>query len=386
MKMNERIYVCHTYYHAYVAFLKELQLQRGKDRGAVGEASLVLSSMSNDFEQFGERVKATGLFADVISFDEKREDYFPELASFRQDKGNIVLNMWQRIRFTKRYAELEAPFIPVDFRKYREIYVFCDSDPIGYYLNKNRIYYHALEDGLNCLVHFDAARYDNRGHFGLKAFLSKKCNLIFVQNGYGKYCLDMEVNSISAITMPCPYYRELPRQQLVDALTREDKDIILQAFVRDMDGLQRKIAECGGSSLEGRSESEEGRRDKILILTDPLCTLDVRERIFRDIVEEYEKQGQIFIKPHPRDELDYRKIFPGYPMFDATVPMEMLNFFPDLHFEQVVTVFTDLKGIRFADKLVRLGDEFMDKYEDPEIHNQNKRIGIAEKDDTHPFQ
>ena len=386
MKMNERIYVCHTYYHAYVAFLKELQLQRGKDRGAVGEASLVLSSMSNDFEQFGERVKATGLFADVISFDEKREDYFPELASFRQDKGNIVLNMWQRIRFTKRYAELEEPFIPVDFRKYREIYVFCDSDPIGYYLNKNRIYYHALEDGLNCLVHFDAARYDNRGHFGLKAFLSKKCNLIFVQNGYGKYCLDMEVNSISAITMPCPYYRELPRQQLVDALTREDKDIILQAFVRDMDGLQRKIAECGGGSLEGGSESEDGRRDKILILTDPLCTLDVRERIFRDIVEEYEKQGQIFIKPHPRDELDYRKIFPGYPMFDATVPMEMLNFFPDLHFEQVVTVFTDLKGIRFADKLVRLGDEFMDKYEDPEIHNQNKRIGIAEKDDTHPFQ
>jgi hypothetical protein len=41
-------------------------------------------------------------------------------------------------------------------------------------------------------------------------------------------------------------------------------------------------------------------------------------------------------------------------MFDGTVPMEMLNFFPDLHFDQVVTVFTDLKGIRFADKLVRL--------------------------------
>ena len=60
--------------------------------------------------------------------------------------------------------------------------------------------------------------------------------------------------------------------------------------------------------------------------------------------------------------------------------MEMLNFFPDLRFDMVVTVFTDLKGIRFADKLVRLGDEFMDKYEDPEIHNQNKRIGIIEKD------
>ena len=351
--------------------------------------------MSNDFERFGERAKATGLFAEVISFEEKREDYFPELASFRQDKGNIVLNMWQRIRFTKRYAKLEAPYIPVDFRKYREIYVFCDSDPIGYYLNRNKIHYHAMEDGLNCLVHFDAARYDNRGHFGLKAFLSKKLNLIFVQNGYGKYCLDMEVNSISAITMPCPYYKELPRQKLVDELTGEDKDIILRAFVRDMDSLLKKIKECGGTD-DGGKEAPAGsqeemcekkkagagkqKRDKILLLTDPLCTLDVRERIFKDIVEEYEKQGQIFIKPHPRDELDYRKVFPGYPMFDGTVPMEMLNFFPDLHFDQVVTVFTDLKGIRFADKLVRLGDEFMDRYEDPEIHNQNKRIGIIEKD------
>ncbi len=373
--MKDRIYVCHTYYHAYVAFLKELNLPKEKR----GQATLVLSSMSNDFESFGERTKAVGLFEAVVPFDEKREDYFPELAAFRQDKGNIVFNMWQRIRFTRRYAELEAPFVPVDFREYRDIYVFCDSDPIGYFLNRNRIPYHALEDGLNCLVHFDAARYDNRGHFKLKAFLSEKLNLIFVQNGYGKYCLDMEVNSISAIAMPCPKYKEVPRQGLVDALTQEDKDLILRAFVRDMDGLVEKIAECNGEIKEGKAGSDGEKKDKILILTDPVCALDVREKIFRDIVAEYEKQGQIFIKPHPRDELDYSRVFPGYPMFDAAMPMEMLNFFPNLHFEQVVTVFTDLKGIRFADKLVRLGDEFMDKYEDPEIHNQNKRIGIMEK-------
>lgn len=111
-KMNDRIYICHTYYHAYVAFLKELYLRREKGVEAAGAASLVLSSMSNDFEQLGERVKATGLFADVIPFDEKREDYFPELQAFRRDRGNIVSNMWQRIRFTRRYAKLEAPLFP----------------------------------------------------------------------------------------------------------------------------------------------------------------------------------------------------------------------------------------------------------------------------------
>ena len=250
----------------------------------------------------------------------------------------------------------------MDFREYGDVYVYCDSDPIGYYLNQNRIYYHALEDGLNCLKNYDAARYDNRGHFRLKMFLSRYLNLIFVQNGYGKYCLDMEVNDISVIHYPCPQYIEQSRQELVDRLDDHDKDLILQAFIRDKEGLERQIAESGRVG------------DKILILTDPLCTLEVRERIFRDIIERYRQEGTIFLKPHPRDNLDYRKLFSEYPQFDATVPMEMLNFFPGLRFKKVVAVLTEIKAIQFADETVRLGEDFMDAYEDPLIHRQNEQI------------
>lgn len=364
--MKERIYVCHTYYHVYVTFLKELKIiddyKKGKRQGNPGRATLVLSHMSNNFENLKERVESTGLFEEVIPFDEKREDFFPELAKWRKGTGNFLGNLWYRIQFTKRYARLEAPFVPVDFRTYRDIYVYCDSDPIGYYLNQNRIKYHAVEDGLNCLKNFDAARYDNRGHFRLKVFLSQNLNLIFIQNGYGKYCQDMEVNDISLIKYPCPKYIEQSRQELVDRLTREDKDLILKAFIRDMDSLTKQIEE---SSKVG---------DKILILTDPLCTLDVRERIFRDIIKKYEPEGTIFLKPHPRDVLDYRKLFGEYPQFDATVPMEMLNFFPGLRFKKVVAVLTEVKAIQFADEVVRLGEDFMDIYEDPLIHRQNEQI------------
>lgn len=361
--MKERIYVCHTYYHVYVTFLKELKLPIEKR----GQATLVLSKMSNDFEDLKSRVESTGLFAEVLEFDEKNEKCFPKLAKYRRDAGNFAGNLWRRIRFTRRYAKAQEPYIPVDFKEYGDIYVFCDSDPIGYYLNQNRIYYHALEDGLNCLKNFDAARYDNRGHFGLKVFLSRKLNLIFVQNGYGKYCLDMEVNDISLIQYPCPQYIEEPRQALADRLTEEDKQIILRAFIRDKEGLERQIAESGAVG------------DKILILTDPLCTLDVRERIFRDIIAMYEPEGTIFLKPHPRDELDYKTLFADYPQFDATVPMEMLNFFPGLRFKKVVAVLTEIKAIRFADEVVRLGEDFMDKYEDPLIHRQNEQVGIERK-------
>lgn len=360
--MKDRIYVCHTYYHVYVTFLKELKLRADLGENWKPGATLVLSTMSNNFENLKARVESTGLFEVVMEYDEKQESFFPQLAKWRGGTGGFLGNLLYRIRFTKLYAKLEAPFVPVDFREYKDIYVYCDSDPIGYYLNQNRIYYHALEDGLNCLKNFDAARYDNRGHFKLKAFLSMKCNLIFVQNGYGKYCLDMEVNDISAIQYPCPRYIEVPRQPLVDRLTPEDKNLILQAFIPDKEQLEAQIAD---SAAVG---------DKILILTDPLCTLDVREKIFRDIIKRYEKEGTVFLKPHPRDTLDYRKLFGDYPQFDARVPMEMLGFFPGLRFKKVVGVLTEMKGISFADETVRLGADFMDAYEDPLIHRQNEQI------------
>lgn len=355
--MKERIYVCHTYYHVYVTFLKELNLPKEKRR----QATLVLSRLSNDFENLKQRVEKTGLFEEVIEFDEKRDDFFPELKKYREDKGNIVFNMISRIRFTRKYARLEEAYIPVDFREYGDIYVFCDTDPIGYYLNQKKIYYHAVEDGLNSIANCDEARFENRGHFALKAWMSRKLNLIFVQNGYGKYCIDMEVNDISAIHYPCPRYVEAARQPLADALTQEDKELILSAFLRNRRELERQLAEC--SRVE----------NKILILTEPLCSLDVREKIFRDLTARYEEEGQVFIKPHPRDVLDYEKLFPEYPLIDGTVPMELLNFFP-VRFKKAVSVFTEMKAVQFADEIVALGADFMDQYEDPSIHRQNERI------------
>lgn len=357
--MKDRIYVCHTYYHVYVTFLKELNLPKEQR----GKATLVLSRMSNDFETFADRARESGLFEEVVEFDEKKAEYFPELAPLKEDKGNIVRNMCSRIRFCKKFAQLQEPFIPVDFKAYKEIYVYCDSDPIGYYLNANRIYYHALEDGLNCLAYYDTARFDNRGAFQIKAFMSKKCNLIFIQNGYGRYCLDMEVNDISKIKHACPYYKEVPRQTYVDRLTQEDKQIILKAFVKDYEALVTALKQADAAGTK-----------KVLILTEPLCDLTTRERIFRDIIEQYGQDAVVVLKPHPRDELDYDRLFGSYFRIDRTVPMEMLNFIPGAHFDSLISVFTETEAIHFATEKIKLGPDFMDTYEEAHIHRQNEQV------------
>ncbi len=336
--------------------LKELN----KPEEERGNATLVLSKMSNDFEDLNSRAEKSGVFESVIEFDEKRDTYFPELAKYRTDKGNILVNMANRIIFTRKFAKLEAPFVPVDFRKYDDIYVYCDVDPIGIYLNRNRIRYHAMEDGLDTLKPCVQAIYDNRGHFALKKFMSLKLNLIFIRDGYSKYCIDMEVNDKSVIDDDFYKYKEVSRKALKDALSEKERDILISTFIRDMDGF--------------RSFLESGNGDGILLLTEPLCSMEIREKIFNDIIDMYKGEGTIFIKPHPRDTLDYKEKFPDYWVFDRTLPMEMFGLVNGIRFKKIVGVYTQLGMIDFADEKVMLGDDFMDNYEAPEIHRKAETI------------
>ena len=73
---KQRIYVCHTFYHVYVACLKELDLPESERGGA----SLVLSRMSNDFGDLDLRARESGIFEEVFWFDEK--PYTPFSRSF----------------------------------------------------------------------------------------------------------------------------------------------------------------------------------------------------------------------------------------------------------------------------------------------------------------
>ncbi len=355
--MKKRVYVCHTFYHVYVACLKECYLPISER----GNADLVLSTMSNDFGDLKERAVESELFDEVFLFEEKEDVQFPELTKYHVDRGNLLINMLARIRYTKLLGKLQEPYVPVDFRSYEDVYVFCDSDPIGYYLSYKKIRYHALEDGLDCIRYYDTARYDNKGHFRLKAFLSS-INLIFIQNGYGKYCIDMEVNDISVCPYPCPKYVELRRELLVEHLSQDDKDQIVKLFLKNIDELKERFI------------SGENHEHKVLILTEPLCSLEVREKIFRDVISEQGQNAQVILMPHPRDVLDYEKLFPEYIVLSGKFPMEIMNFIPELQVDKVVSILTVPDGIHFAKEVVFLGEDYMDRYEARELHSQNEYL------------
>ena len=351
--MDERIYVCHTFYNAYVTLLKECSLPKERQ----GQADIALSTMSTDFSGLRRRLEDCGMFAHVYLLDEKRDSTFPELEKYKKSYHNIIRHLYNRIIYTKKLAKLQEPYMKIDFARYREVYVYCDSDPIGYYLNYKHIYYHALEDGLDCLKYLDGAHYDNRGHFKLKAFLSS-LNVIFIQNGYGKYCLDMEINDLSCLRHTCPKYKVVPRKPLELALDQGQKRMILRVFMENADEFIRELG-------------EKASGDCILFLTQPHPqSEEARRQICHDIIRDYCQGCHVVIKPHPRDLIDYAALRPDCTVIRGKFPVEVLNFLEGVHFRKVISIATTaLDTIDFAEEKINLGDTFWDKYEDPAQHN-----------------
>ena len=111
-----------------------------------------------------------------------------------------------------------------------------------------------------------------------------------------------------------------------------------------------------------------------MILTEPLCELNVRQKLFGDIVDEYKNDNRVIIKPHPRDILDYEKAFPGVIVIRDKFPMEVLSDIEGFKVDKVVSVITQMENAFYAKEIVYLGLDFLDKYEDPAIHRKTENL------------
>lgn len=409
---KKRVYICHTYYHAYIASVKELVARAN----APGKADIILSTMSNDFGNLKERLEKSRLFDRVFIYHEQEDTTSEEIMSYHRDRGNIVLNLLQRITYTRLLGQLQEDYIPTDLSAYGDVYVFCDSDPIGYYLNYKKIRYHAVEDGLNSGLLDDQARIANKGAWPLKKFMAK-LGLIFIESGYSRYCIDYEVNDISVNHKPPKNIIEVSRKELNDRLTREDHKVLVDIFLENKD---RVVAQLLGSDETARdtrkadlrigsgasakynccdipkvtsghiddsnsdirqpvrpdslSPDPASKRPQVMILTEPLCEMDVRKKLFGDIIDMYKADNRVIIKPHPRDTLDYEKEFPDTVVIRDKFPMEVLGDIEGFAVDKVISVITQMDNTYFAKEIVYLGLDFLDKYESPEIHRKTENL------------
>lgn len=315
----KKIYICHTVYHVYIAMMKTY----GKYN-----SDIVLIDTIPNFESLSVNIEKVDIFKSVIILD--RELVFGK--RIRTFLGNYINNRLRFIRIKKKLSF---------FYRYDEIYIFNDYSEIGDFLEKAGIKYHLLEDGLDIFKQFDV--YEDIGYGKKLKRIMYKLFEIPYSVGMNKNCIDIEVNNSqnlrSALLHPI---KECNRKQMLELIPRDYINKMISAF--------------GAKPFPLSSNN-------LLLLTQILKEILVvnsdKEQIelYRNALKEYKDRYNIYIKPHPRDYIDYsdlEKEF-GAVCLDKNIPVEIYSLLPNMYFNIILTYSsTAVNANRFGGVVVRL--------------------------------
>lgn len=331
MQTNDiNLYICHTYYHVLISIIKQFKSNICSD-------IMLSTDFSNNFlandNLLIDKLRKSGIFRNIIIFDYSKEEVI-------NDRYLNVLNriyLGNKIKREKTY----------DLFKYKNIYIFCDHTLIGYMLNKQKIRYNLLEDGMDCFQ----CKYKE---IYIKSFFRKIYRKIrrilkMYDRGESPYIKTIEVNNKNNLLVNHRNIIECPKKDLFSSLSSKEKEEILKVFLNQADDLLMLS-------------------NSILILTQPLfedkkcSTEEEKIKIYKEVIKEYASNENVIIKIHPREVTDYAKYFQDYrkvKIIKEKFPVEVLNFM-NIKFKKVITIFsTSINVIENSDEKIELGYEYI---------------------------
>ena len=301
---DRQLYCCSSYYQLLVSLMKILYHQQQADlllevHGI--ETAKILA------ERITKLLKEHGTRALVCPDDPQLDPYTQRLCSFLPH---------QRRRLKRYMDQILEGIDPAE--EYGQIHVFWDLGYSGTYFNIRGIHYRLHEDSLDscCRIRENRPNYTYIFRpFSPKFLLKKYLGAGVIPFGFSPCCSVIEVNALQGLQIPRDKVEVYPRKQLMESLTEEQKNVILQVFT--------------GSGTELPSFSGE----EVLLLTEPFAASgrlpgeSVQIRMYEEIVREYTGGRPLIIKAHPRDCVDYRSVFPDARIIEKNLPMELLNFY-----------------------------------------------------------
>lgn len=345
----KRIYVCHTYYHVYVTLLKELNFLNSNKIDE--KADIVLSNISTDFKNLKENLNKSNIFNRVFELNEKHRS---ELIGTKIEKLNeykMFGKLIKNIYYTYRIPIELNKYIDIDFTIYNNIFLFWDADPISYYFNNKRIEYTVVEDGLDT---YKAMEYKNDRRFLFFEKILSNFGLLFIPHGYSKYAKNIEVNDRNGVWLPNKKVYEISRKALLDNLDYENKMHIFKIFA---DGL-----------IKNDIKNQSNKRS-VLLITQPFFPIYLNYynqiKMYKEIISTFCNGFDVYIKPHPRDNIDYNLYFNDCKVLEKYLPLEIFNFDKRFCFDLAITVSsTSLVAINFVEEKKYLGENFIEKFKE----------------------
>ena len=333
-----KLYICLTYYHSLITLVKSLVDKEKYD--------ILLANDIPGYSELKKSLEKTERFNRIIEYDANR---------IRNRKKYSKKNPLYYINDKRTICKKVERYCRVDFHKYSDIYLYHDLAEIGKYFVMKHIPYHLLEDALDYFKYFDDYYRVKSGSYkegSLKFFIKKMTGIGYKLWGTADECIDIEVNDINGIKISSEKCIEIPRKVLFSKLTDKDRLLIFNTY----------------SHGETMSETKE---KSVIIFTQPLWkdhfvnSVENQLRVFDSITKEYNDLGyRIVIKPHPRDEADYRSIINKYncDYIDKNMPSEILNFNPNAKYDVAVSITsTAINFLQYAKEKRFLGREYINE-------------------------
>lgn len=321
----KHLYICNSYYHILVATIKAL-----KNKGINSDLLLTDDNCNMKYDDIKEKIEKSHIFENVYI------EYFPkQLKNCNQNVFGLI----------KKHLFLSFRKMPKKYidKNYSKIYLFNDTCIFGRLINKQRIKYILLEDGTDS---FKKNREYMMSHNKKKHFLKKILNIN--ELGESDNIEYVEVNNKEGVNLN-QMLVECPKDKMFNDLSLDDINILQRIFLNNLD--INKI------------------NNKTLIITQPLFEdgfLSSREeqiKIYKLIVKENGlKNNQIVFKTHPRETTKYNDYFTDSVIISDNFPIEMLNFFPNLHFDNIITISsTAIEIFNNCNKKITLGWEWLEE-------------------------
>lgn len=312
-----KIFFCFTYYHTLIAMIKAIECNEHPD--------MLLANDIPGFDNLYRNIINSNIFNNIYIYDAKK------YVSFFVFKNNIDRAIRAR-KIVKLIVPETIPLSLEELKSYSEIYVSNDMTGPAKYLILNKIPYHLLEDGLDYFAYFDRYYSIPKGSFekkGMRKKIKEILGMGFTCWGQAECCVDIEVNSVDNIKIPRDKVITVSRKKLFESLTEEQKRLIYNTYVKR------------------QADRETCNEKSMILLTQPLyidnfvCTEKQQTVVFESVIKEYVLNGyRIFVKPHPRDLMDYRKLIEKYNCvyIDKNIPSEVLNFDNNSYFDVAVSI------------------------------------------------
>lgn len=340
MERANTLYFCTTYYHTLITLIKALQCKEKFD--------VILDKGIPEYADLRERLLQTNRFGNIYFFDTTAFVYERKITKFRNKLEKLLL-----IR-RKCIASVAEKYLEVNAMEYDNIFVYMDAQPFAHYLMYHKKNFHLIEDALDFFKYFDKYYHVNKAEYTPGTIKYWKRRLFdYFSWGYSPYVIDIEVNDLDGIRIPHDKVKVVPRKEMFSKLSVKDKLLIYETYVST--GQTFEFDNCKTA----------------VIFTQPLLkdhfvkTEEEQLKVFENIARDWHNKGyNLILKPHPRDEVDYKIIIDKYNIsfIDKNLPSEILNFNPSFHFEVAVALTTTaINFLEYADEKVFLGWEYMNK-------------------------